>query len=478
MSISRRFLPANLCFATGRCARKLYGVLLVIGLSTPFYSLYLEGITHKLVERRSSPLTQTARSVPEVTPTARNVTPEHTRLLIYNRVPKCGSTTTFKILNTLRKINKFHHKNSEIYHTEWLSVEERKRLLQGLYKFTTRPIATPYTGVVPPPPLPSPAFLRTPLHFAKVVRKISRKINARNSSSKRRLLLTPHHITMAEDEMGSSDQHSTRVSAPPGRHSINLRPIFRSQICTKTGYWMVPTITLNDWVRVSVVFRPKYSFPNPLFPKPSGRVGVNVWYFYRLGFQRPAWMNIIREPVSRFISEFYFVRTREQWSIVESLKQKKRPPESWFNMQLDECAAAGHPECKPSPGDNMTLQLTFFCGHHPTCRQVGSRWALNQAKYHLENYYSVVGVLEELSLSLRVLQHYLPRFFNNVGALELGSGHVVLNERPKEYKPTVTNATKGMLRSVLKEDLELYQFARQRLYLQARAIGILDEVGG
>ncbi|XP_063587135.1 uronyl 2-sulfotransferase-like [Penaeus indicus] len=352
MIISRRTLLPSLCFVTGRCARKFYGVLLVIALSTPFYSIYLEGITHKLVEKRSSPPTQKGKIVPEVeiTPTARNVTPEHTRLLIYNRVPKCGSTTTFKLLNTLRKLNKFRHRNSEIYHTEWLTVEERKRLLQGLYKFTSK------------------------------------------------------------------------------------------------------------------------------YPRSFDR---HLFYFNatRLGFQRPAWMNIIREPVSRFISEFYFVRTREQWSIVESLKQKKRPPESWFNMQLDECAASGHPECRPSPGDNMTLQLTFFCGHHPTCRQVGSRWALNQAKYHLENYYSVVGVLEELSLSLQVLQHYLPRFFNNVGALELGSGHVVLNERPREYKPTVTNATKGMLRSILKEDLELYQFARQRLHLQARALGILDQLG-
>ncbi|XP_047475129.1 heparan sulfate 2-O-sulfotransferase 1-like isoform X2 [Penaeus chinensis] len=316
MIISRRTLLPSLCFVTGRSARKFYGVLLVIALSTSFYSLYLEGITHKLVERRSSPPTQKGKSVPEVeiTPTARNVTPEHTRLLIYNRVPKCGSTTTFKILNTLRKLNKFRHRNSEIYHTEWLTVEERTRLLQGLYKFTSK---------------------------------------------------------------------------------------------------------------------------------------------YPRSFDRHL---------------FYFNATR-------SLKQKKRPPESWFNMQLDECAATGHPECRPSPGDNMTLQLTFFCGHHPTCRQVGSRWALNQAKYHLENYYSVVGVLEELSLSLQVLQHYLPRFFNNVGALELGSGHVVLNERPREYKPTVTNATKGMLRSIFKEDLELYQFARQRLHLQARVLGILDQLG-
>ncbi|XP_042885550.1 uncharacterized protein LOC122261825, partial [Penaeus japonicus] len=102
MPLSRRQLISSLCFVTGRCARKAYGLVLLMALCIIFYSLFLEGISDKRVERSSSPSQMVSEDVLEddVTPTAKNVTPEHTRLLIYNRVPKCGSTTTFKLLNT------------------------------------------------------------------------------------------------------------------------------------------------------------------------------------------------------------------------------------------------------------------------------------------------------------------------------------------------------------------------------------------
>ena len=37
--------------------------------------------------------------------------------------------------------------------------------------------------------------------------------------------------------------------------------------------------------------------------------------------------------------------------------------------------------------------------------------------YNVEKHYSVVGVLEEYEKTLKVLEHYLPRFFK--GALDL-----------------------------------------------------------
>ena len=42
---------------------------------------------------------------------------------------------------------------------------------------------------------------------------------------------------------------------------------------------------------------------------------------------------------------------------------------------------------------------------------MNSPWALQQAKENVEKYYSVVGILEDLPLSLQVLEHLLPRFF-------------------------------------------------------------------
>lgn len=42
---------------------------------------------------------------------------------------------------------------------------------------------------------------------------------------------------------------------------------------------------------------------------------------------------------------------------------------------------------------------------------------MQKAKENVEKYYAVVGVLEELNMTLTVLEHYLPKFF--AGALDV-----------------------------------------------------------
>lgn len=44
-------------------------------------------------------------------------------------------------------------------------------------------------------------------------------------------------------------------------------------------------------------------------------------------------------------------------------------------------------------------------------RNVGSQWALEQAKYNLVNEYMLVGVTEELEDFVMMLEAALPRFF-------------------------------------------------------------------
>lgn len=48
---------------------------------------------------------------------------------------------------------------------------------------------------------------------------------------------------------------------------------------------------------------------------------------------------------------------------------------------------------------------------------MGSRWALDQAKYNLVNEYLLVGVTEELEDFIMILEAALPRFFR--GATDL-----------------------------------------------------------
>ena len=59
----------------------------------------------------------------------------------------------------------------------------------------------------------------------------------------------------------------------------------------------------------------------------------------------------------------------------------------------------------------------YFCGQHPDCTILGSRWALNKALYNIESFYPVVGVLENMNSTLTVLQKKLPVFFRDVVSL-------------------------------------------------------------
>ena len=65
-----------------------------------------------------------------MTPSNQNKSVSHP-ILIYNRVPKCGSTTMQRIIHELKKLNKFHYEVSEIYNEKALSYQEADTLLKS-----------------------------------------------------------------------------------------------------------------------------------------------------------------------------------------------------------------------------------------------------------------------------------------------------------------------------------------------------------
>ena len=52
---------------------------------------------------------------------------DHYDRLIYNRVPKCGSTTLIALLRQLSKLNHFVHINSKIYDQRRIPCEQQVR---------------------------------------------------------------------------------------------------------------------------------------------------------------------------------------------------------------------------------------------------------------------------------------------------------------------------------------------------------------
>ena len=62
-----------------------------------------------------------------------------------------------------------------------------------------------------------------------------------------------------------------------------------------------------------------------------------------------------------------------------------------------------------------SLQTEFFCGLDQECtRPLDASVALSKAKQNLREKFAVVGVLEDLSGSLKVLQARLPTYFDSI----------------------------------------------------------------
>jgi len=59
----------------------------------------------------------------------------------------------------------------------------------------------------------------------------------------------------------------------------------------------------------------------------------------------------------------------------------------------------------------------FFCGHQPHCGVFGDERALMDAKANVEKHFSVVGILEDMQDSLKVLEKFVPAFFEGVPQL-------------------------------------------------------------
>lgn len=112
-----------------------------------------------------------------------------------------------------------------------------------------------------------------------------------------------------------------------------------------------------------------------------------------------------------------------------------------------------------------------FCGYGDTCWNPNNKpdQIIMHAKANIEKFYIVIGILEDLELSLKVYESLLPQYFNGIsksyGSIPQNQSH--LNN--VSYEPTSPEAWR-VLSEEMKIDIQFYDYLKQRLYFQAQAL--------
>ncbi|XP_018020440.1 heparan sulfate 2-O-sulfotransferase pipe-like isoform X3 [Hyalella azteca] len=189
--------------------------------------------------------------------------------------------------------------------------------------------------------------------------------------------------------------------------------------------------------------------------------------FAALGVPRVSYFSMVREPIEKLTSRFYYARATPRplgyTPPGRALPPREPPPYA----TLEECVAARHPACTFERGRHYDLTIAYFCGHAPYCTELSNEAAYEEAERNLVRHFSVVGVLEELNATLALLENKLPKYFSGVTELyhqDLGAPHLNKNyQRPQN----LSSSAEAELRANLSLELRFYETVRDRLLHQA-----------
>ena len=190
----------------------------------------------------------------------------------------------------------------------------------------------------------------------------------------------------------------------------------------------------------------------------------------------PDYISILRDPLERIISMFYF--DRAAWNIVGKIQQfgsnYKPPSMEYLNKDFESCVLDPlDKECNfiqdniiLEQMNNQASQLQYFCGHKPVCRKFNNAEALKLAKANVEKFYKSVGILEWMNMTLPVFEHIWPQYFSNANETYFHHPYVKSYKITNVIKLPVSEEIRNLVKANLTTEYEFYEFCKQRLKTQ------------
>ncbi|KAL4624007.1 uronyl 2-sulfotransferase-like, partial [Arapaima gigas] len=200
---------------------------------------------------------------------------------------------------------------------------------------------------------------------------------------------------------------------------------------------------------------------------------VHFLNFSRFTIEQPVYINIIRDPISRFLSNYFFRRFGDWRGEQNHLIRTPGMKDFERYLDINVCILENYPECS---NPRLFYIIPYFCGQHPQCREPGT-WALERAKKNVLENYLLVGILEELEDVLLLLERLLPHFFSNVLTIYKSPEYRKLgNMTGTVKKHTPTLRALQVLYQRMKYEYDFYYFIRDQFHLMKKKIGLKSTV--
>lgn len=166
---------------------------------------------------------------------------------------------------------------------------------------------------------------------------------------------------------------------------------------------------------------------------------------------KPVYINLIRDPLDRLVSYYYFLRHGDNFR--KGLARSKQGDLTTF----DECVKSSlSKDCSIS---KMWMQIPYFCGQLAPCWDTGSQWALERAKLNLVNEYFLVGMNEQMGQFVEMLEVHVPHIFKGGSAVYKSQDPI----RVTNHKDPISEETKKILSNtkVWRMEYDFYNFAKK-----------------
>ena len=172
-----------------------------------------------------------------------------------------------------------------------------------------------------------------------------------------------------------------------------------------------------------------------------------------LNLSFPAYVNVVREPLERVQSLYFYNRFRLNYI----------PKHEW-KVSFEKCVN-GSVTCPKTKASLLSSFLHYFSGGAEVSHYFRSR--LKQAKSNIKRHFAVVGLTEDLQSFYKLMEYMFPDIFNGLVSVNqervlTGSDHMNTG-KGKSQLPAQALA---IIKKYLWADFDLYDFIRQRFYAQ------------